>query len=85
MAEYSSQFEFLVVTVRRLRDATLAAVFVNGLTEKVRAESLVHNSQGLREMMDVASRIEAKQQIHAAHTKPSKELPSTQTRLIYEP
>lgn len=41
---------------------------------------MVLNPRELREMMDVASKIKAKQLIHAAQTKPNKELSSTQNK-----
>ena len=37
----------------------MATVFVNGLNEKLQAELMVMNLIGLKEMMDMAGRIEA--------------------------
>ena len=56
----------------------MAVVFVNGLNEKLRAELMVMNPIGLKEMMDMAGRIEVKNQIvTSAHTpKNTKDLHS---------
>lgn len=41
-------------------EATLTAVFVNGLDEQIRAELMVFSPQGLKESMEVATRVEVK-------------------------
>lgn len=78
MAEYHSKFEFLAATVGKLEEATLTAVFVNGLQEKVKAEILVLNPCGLKETMEVASRIETKIHTLTAQSRPIRELPTVQ-------
>ena len=82
MAEYRALFEHLVVSLGKLEEETMAAIFVNGLNEKLLAELMVMNPIGLIEMMDMIRRIEAKNQIvTSAHTpKNTKDLYSFQPK-----
>ena len=82
MAEYQARFEHLATSLGKLEEETMAVVFVNGLNEKLRAELMVMNPICLKEMMDMAGRIEAKNQIvTSAHTlKNTKDLHSIQPK-----
>ena len=46
MAEYQAIFEHLAVSLGKLEEETMAAIFVNGLNEKLRAELMVMNPIG---------------------------------------
>ena len=64
----------------------MAAIFVNGLNEKLRAEFMVMNLIGLIEMMDMIGRIEAKNQIvRPIHPKTLKTFIHSNQRVILEP
>ena len=52
MAKYQARFEHLAVSLGKLEEETMAVVFVNGVNEKLRAELMVMNPIGLKEMMD---------------------------------
>ena len=82
MAEYRARFEHLVASLGKLEEETMAVVFVNALNEKLRAELMVMNPISLKEMMNMARRIETKNQIvTSAHTpKNTKDLHSIQPK-----
>ena len=82
MKEYRARFKHLATSLGKLEEETVAAVLVNGLNEKHRAKLMVMNPIGLKEMMDMAGRIEAKNQIVTlAHTpKNTKDLDSIQPK-----
>ncbi|CAK7323002.1 unnamed protein product [Dovyalis caffra] len=80
VAEYRAQFEFPTAMVGKLKEGTRPAMFVNALQENIRVESMVINPSGLKEMMEVAIKIEAKNRILSPNNKTHKELPSNQTK-----
>ena len=82
VAEYRARFEHLAASLSKLEEETMAAIFVNALNEKLRADLMVMNPIGLKEMMNMARRIEAKNQIvTSAHTpKNTKGLHSIQPK-----
>ena len=61
MVEYRARFEHLAASLGKLEEETMAAVFVNALNEKLRAELMVMNPIGLKEMMNMAGRIEGQE------------------------
>ena len=82
MAEYRALFEHLAVSLGNLEEETMAAIFVNGLNEKLRVELMEIYPIGLIEMMDMIGRIKAKnQRVTSAHThKNTKDLHSFQPK-----
>lgn len=58
VADCRAQFELLAASIGQLDEATLTAVFTNGLEDQVRAELLLLIPKRLKETMKIATKVE---------------------------
>lgn len=61
--EYRRQFEKLASPLQNLSEEVLECNFINGLTPRIRAEVQLLCPMGLEQIMDVAQRVEERDQM----------------------
>lgn len=58
VAEFREKFEIMSASLKNVSEDTLEGVFIDGLDEETQAEMLLANPIGLSQIMDMAQRVE---------------------------